>query len=68
MPTNASGDDGWADLAAVGSLVRKQRPDFDSRNWGYAKLSELVRDIGLFEVAPRPGNGLRVRVAARASK
>ncbi|MHC3000039.1 NYN domain-containing protein [Microbacterium sp. HJ5] len=58
----ASLDDGWADLAAVGSLVRKQRPDFDSRNWGYAKLSDLVREIGLFEVAPRPGGGVRVKL------
>jgi hypothetical protein len=59
----ASLDDGWADLAAVGSLVRKQRPDFDSRNWGYAKLSDLVREIGLFEVAPRPGGGVRVKLS-----
>ncbi|QUW19361.1 NYN domain-containing protein [Agrococcus sp. Marseille-Q4369] len=36
----ASGEDGWANLATVGSLLRKQHPDFDSRNWGYAKLSD----------------------------
>jgi uncharacterized LabA/DUF88 family protein len=65
--SSASLEDGWADLAAVGSLVRKQRPDFDSRNWGYAKLSELVREIGLFEVGHRPGGGLRVKVAPRKS-
>ncbi len=61
----ASLDDGWADLAAVGSLVRKHRPDFDSRNWGYAKLSDLVREIGLFDVGPRPGGGVRVKVASQ---
>jgi hypothetical protein len=64
----ASSDDGWADLAAVGSLVRKQRPDFDSRNWGYAKLSDLVREIGLFELGPRPGGGMRVRIASSTAK
>lgn len=65
----ASGEDGWADLAAVGSLVRKQRPDFDPRNWGYAKLSDLVREIGLFAVAPRAeGSGLRVRAGALPRK
>lgn len=64
----ASGDDGWADLAAVGSLVRKQRPDFDPRNWGYAKLSDLVRDIGLFDLEPRPGGGVRVGMARRTAK
>lgn len=63
----ASGDDGWADLAAVGSLVRKQRPDFDSRNWGYTKLSDLVREIGLFTVGPRPGGGVRVKIERRAA-
>ncbi|MEV7529188.1 NYN domain-containing protein [Agrococcus sediminis] len=55
-----SGEDGWADLANVGSLMRKQRPDFDSRNWGYAKLSDLVRATELFEEKPRPGGGLLV--------
>ena len=60
-------DDGWADLAAVGSVVRNQRPDFDSRNWGYAKLSDLVRAIGLFEVGPRPGGGVRVKLAGKSN-
>ncbi len=60
--SGASLEDGWADLAAVGSLVGMQRPDFDSRNWGYAKLSDLVPEIGLFEVAPRPGGGVRVKL------
>lgn len=57
----ASGEDGWANLSPVGSLMRKQQPDFDPRNWGYAKLSDLVRAIGLFEVEPLPSGGLRVR-------
>lgn len=59
--STASGEDGWANLSAVGSLMRKQQPDFDSRNWGYAKLSDLVRAIGLFDVEPRPTGGLQVR-------
>lgn len=57
----ASGDDGWADLAAVGSLMRTQKPGFASRNWGYAKLSDLVRATELFVVEPRPTGGPRVR-------
>jgi len=59
--STASGEDGWANLSAVGSLMRKQQPDFDPRNWGYAKLSDLVRAIGLFDVEPRPTGGLQVR-------
>jgi len=59
--TSASGEDGWANLGSVGQLMRKQQPDFDSRNWGFAKLSDLVRAIGLFIVEPRPTGGLQVQ-------
>lgn len=59
--TTASGEDGWANLSAVGVLMRKQHPDFDSRNWGYAKLSDLVRATELFLIEPRPAGGLQVQ-------
>lgn len=59
--TTASREDGWADLAAVGVLMRKHQPDFDSRNWGYAKLSDLVRATELFVVEPRHAGGLQVQ-------
>jgi hypothetical protein len=48
----ASSEDGWANLATVGSLTRKWRPHFDSRNWGYTKLSELVRATEQFQLEP----------------
>ncbi len=54
----ASDDDGWAALAAVGSIITKQRPDFDSRNYGYAKLGGLITATTLFEPDRRsPGDG-----------
>lgn len=53
---SSSDDDGWANLGAVGTTAAKQSPDFDSRNWGYAKLIDLVTTIGLFEVR-RPAKG-----------
>ncbi len=46
-------DDGWARLGSVGSKITNQYPSFDSRNYGFAKLSSLVRAIDLFEVASR---------------
>jgi hypothetical protein len=46
-------DDGWARLAVVGSKISNRYPSFDSRNYGYAKLSSLVRAIDLFTVAKR---------------
>jgi hypothetical protein len=57
----ASDDDGWADLGGVGSYVAKQEPAFDARNWGYAKLIDLVTAIELFEVKRAAGQGVRVR-------
>ena len=34
---------GWAHLGAVGSYLTKIRPDFDSRLYGFKKLSELFK-------------------------
>lgn len=66
--SDASGEDGWANLSAVGSLMRKQQPDFDPRVWGYAKLSDLVGATDRFDVSPRPTGGLQVRKRAKATK
>lgn len=63
----ASGEERWANLSTVGQLMRKQHPDFDSRNWGYAKLSELIRATELFVVEPRPSGGLQVQDKRRTS-
>jgi uncharacterized LabA/DUF88 family protein len=49
----ASDEDGWAPLAYVGNIIVKQRPDFDPRTYGYAKLSDLVTATALFETQRR---------------
>src|SRR6266702_246436 len=49
----ASDDDGWAPLGHVGMLITKQQPDFDSRSYGYAKLSDLMAATTLFELERR---------------
>jgi NYN domain/OST-HTH/LOTUS domain len=36
-------DTGWANLATFGSYLTKLQPDFDSRLYGYKKLSDLVK-------------------------
>jgi uncharacterized LabA/DUF88 family protein len=44
-------DDGWASLAAVGGLINKKKPDFDPRNYGFLKLSLLIKSLNKhFEV------------------
>ncbi|MEW9624091.1 NYN domain-containing protein [Rhodanobacter geophilus] len=65
----ASDEAGWASLGAVGSIVNKQSPDFDPRNYGYAKLSGLIKGIGLFEIEERHiGNGKHLYLRLRSGK
>jgi hypothetical protein len=62
----ASGDDGWAALAYVGQILTNQRPDFDSRSYGYGKLSDLIKATALFEIDRRiPGEGKQALIYAR---
>jgi uncharacterized LabA/DUF88 family protein len=49
----SSDESGWAHLASVGSNIAKQSPDFDSRNYGYAKLGDLVKATKLFDIEQR---------------
>lgn len=46
----ASNEDGWANLGPVGSNIIKNAPEFDPRNYGYSKLSDLIKAIELFEI------------------
>ena len=46
----SSDDSGWAHLAAVGSNVAKQAPEFDPRNYGYKKLGDLASATKLFQI------------------
>jgi uncharacterized LabA/DUF88 family protein len=63
----ASDESGWAALGGVGSIVSKQSPDFDPRNYGYAKLSGLIKGIGLFDAEERHiGNGKHIYVRVRS--
>lgn len=46
-------DDGWAFLGDVGSLLQKKQPNFDSRNYGFQKLTPLIQSINAIEVERR---------------
>jgi uncharacterized LabA/DUF88 family protein len=62
-------DTGWAQLSRVGQNINKQSPEFDSRNYGYAKLSGLIGAIGLFDAEERQvGNGKHIYVRSHARK
>ena len=45
-----SEEDGWASLSISGSLIKRQYPDFDSRNYGFDKLSKMIEETGLFDI------------------
>ena len=49
------GDDGWSHLGQVGSHISNQA-SFDPRNYGYSKLSDLIKATGLFDTEPRGSN------------
>lgn len=49
-------EDGRANLAQVGGHLAKQAPDFDARNYGFPRLSDLVRSSGIVDVERAPDN------------
>ncbi len=53
-------DDGWAFLGDVGGLLQKKQPNFDSRNYGYNKLTPLLASTNLFEITER-NDGMKGR-------
>jgi len=48
-------EDGWAFLGDVGGLLQKKQPNFDSRNYGFQKLTPLISSINIFEIDQREG-------------
>lgn len=54
----------WYSLGQVGQFITQVSPDFDTRTYGSAKLSDLVRKISRFEVRPGPGGQLQMRDVA----
>ena len=47
-------DDGWAFLGDMGNLIIKKRPDFDPRNYGYPKLTPMIKSLNkIFDIDVR---------------
>ena len=51
--SDLSDEDGWAFLGDVGGLIQKKQPNFDSRNYGFEKLTPLIESTGKFQVDHR---------------
>lgn len=67
MAVEASSDEeGWANLAKVGALLIKRRPDFDPRTYGHLKFSEVVIATNAFDIVKRtPAEGKAIVMYAR---
>lgn len=46
-------ENGWAFLGDVGNLLLKKQPDFDPRNYGFQKLTHLIKSIPTIEIDKR---------------
>lgn len=46
-------ENGWAFLGDVGNLLLKKHPDFDPRNFGFPKLTPLIKSLPQFEIDKR---------------
>jgi uncharacterized LabA/DUF88 family protein len=53
--------DGWVNAGGIANRLRNAYPDFDQRSYGYAKLSDLIRATGRFDVETGSGGAMRVR-------
>ena len=60
--TDLSDDEGWAFLGDVGSLLQKKRPNFDPRNYGFQKLTPLIKSTGKFEIDQRESQKARSKL------
>ncbi|WP_036519200.1 NYN domain-containing protein [Nocardioides sp. J54] len=58
---NASGDDGWVDLGALGNYLRTASPSFDPRHYGFPRLLPLVESQP-YLTTESTGTGVRVGV------
>jgi hypothetical protein len=46
-------ENGWAFLGDVGNLILKKQPNFDPRNYGFQKLTPLIKSIPQIEIDKR---------------
>ena len=57
----AADDDGWANMGQVASYISNNNSSFSSVNYGYRRVSDLIKATELFEVDLRNGTALYLR-------
>ena len=63
-----SDEEGWAALGGVGSHIGKNWSAFDQRNYGYAKLGDLVIASELFELRRDNHNHMQLRSTGKKNQ
>jgi len=62
-------EDGWTTLAALGGQITRSHPSFDPRNYGVAKLGELIRQQAAYlevkEVKSGEGDAIQTHLHVR---
>lgn len=57
-------DSGWADVSKAGSLFKRQNPGFDTRDFGFRKLSDLIEylddDFDINRIPAANGRGTTI--------
>ncbi|OSP56788.1 NYN domain-containing protein [Pseudoruegeria sp. SK021] len=54
-------DDEWYSLGQIGQYITAGNPDFDARNYGKKKLSDLMAELKMFEIRRGAGNQFEAR-------
>ncbi|TRO66385.1 NYN domain-containing protein [Christiangramia sabulilitoris] len=60
--SDVADEDGWAFLGDVGSLLQKKQPNFDSRNYGFQKLTPMINSIDKFEIESRENSNSKFKL------
>lgn len=50
---NLCDEDGYTLMGKLSNLLMKKQPDFDPRNYGFSKLSKMIKSLDRFEVDVR---------------
>ncbi|MFC2821513.1 MAG: NYN domain-containing protein [Sphaerochaeta sp.] len=59
-------NDGYADVSAAGSYIKRAKPDFDTRTYGFSKLSALLEAFPTrYEVTRTPAKNNRTFISYR---
>lgn len=62
-------DDGYVNISSAGTFIKRAKPDFDVRTFGYIKLPDLIEAFPeKYEMKRYPGKGTVTIVAYRCKK